>query len=72
MGRIAALRTRKVRSASETRCEYVPVSSGPASLRGTVSETDLTSRLLDRGSRVLCRVVLESCRLGPMLIHRVP
>ena len=34
-----------MRSVSETRCEYVLVSSGPASMRGTVSETDLTARL---------------------------
>ena len=47
------LRTGAVRSISETRCKYVPVSSLPASLRGTVSEADLTTRVLDRGSRIL-------------------
>ena len=40
-----------VRSVSETRREYVPVGSGPASLRGTVSDPDLTTRVLDRGNR---------------------
>ena len=46
-----ALRTRVVRLASETRYKYVPVSSGPASLRGTVSKTNITARVLDRGTQ---------------------
>ena len=37
-----------VRSIAETRRKYVPVGSGPASLRGTVSDMDLSTRILDR------------------------
>jgi len=46
---LVVLRTCVVNSRSETRCEYVPVSSGPASLRGTVSEREFTTQILDRG-----------------------
>jgi len=45
------LRTREARIVSETRREYVHAGSGPASLRGTVAETILASRVLDCGIR---------------------
>ena len=47
------LRIRMVGLVSETRREYVHVGSRPASLRGTVSETDLTTPALDCGTQVL-------------------
>ena len=64
------LRLSAARSTTETRCKYLPVSSGPASMRGTVSEVDLTARTLDRGSRYhaleVGRVLLP--RGGPALL----
>jgi len=47
------LRRYVVRFVSETRCKYVPVSSGPASLRGTVSEINLTTHLLACGRQLI-------------------
>ena len=44
-------RTPAVRPVSETRRKYIRVGSGPASLRGTVSQTGLTTRVLDRGNQ---------------------
>gem|GEM_PF-5605764 len=45
--------TRAVRSISEKRRdEYVHVGSRPASMRDTVSEIDLTARVLECGTQI--------------------